>query len=486
MSPHPLLLLVVEPFLFSALIFLSRWTPRLRRVFFLAAALCHITLTVSTIYLARQSPLTDGVFALDPLSSVILGITSVLFLCVGCVSSRWVDVAYKLEGHGRPNEFERETVFFGCLTAFLGSMTAVLLAQNFGVLWVAVEATTLLSAPLIGFHRGARSIEALWKYMLICSVGIGFALFGTMLMAHACQIGTGSSAGLSFAALAAVADKLDPAWFKAAFIFILAGYGTKMGLAPFHTWLPDAHSEAPAIVSALLSGALLNCSFLGIYRFRQIAPASVAKFCDTLMIALGLFSLITAAIFIIRQRDFKRMLAYSSVEHMGLIILMLGLGMKTILPLHIAGHSLIKMSLFLVAGNILFLYGTREVSRVNGLLARSPWVATLWAMGILFICGAPPSPLFFTELKLVAGAGPWLGGAILLLLFVIFAGMTHALVKMAFSAGSSATVPPALTDTPHTPITLPAQLSWMPTVGFLLAMVVGLCAFMLLLKDGIA
>ena len=192
---------------------------------------------------------------------------------------------------------KRETrLYWALLTLFFGAMCGACLTENLAGMWVAIEATTLLSAPLICHHKSAESIEAMWKYLLICSVGIGLALFGTLLF---------------FAG-----------WYVPGFVFILAGYGTKMGLAPFHTWLPDAHSEAPGPVSAFLSGALLNCSFLAIARFRLMMPESTQPFCDQAMIALGLLSLAVAAVFIVRQTDFKRLLAYSSVEHMGLILLL--------------------------------------------------------------------------------------------------------------------------------------------------------------------
>ena len=286
-------------------------------------------------------------------------------------------------------------------------MCAACLTENLAGMWVAIEATTLLSAPLICWHKSAESIEAMWKYLLICSVGIGLALFGTLLYFHG--------------------------WHKPAFIFILAGYGTKMGLAPFHTWLPDAHSEAPGPVSAFLSGALLNCSFLAIWRFRALMPAEVAPFCDHAMIALGLFSLVVAAVFIVRQTDFKRMLAYSSVEHMGLVILLFAVAADLkVLETHIVFHSLTKMTLFLVAGNLLLAYGTREIAAIHGLGRTMKLHAALWMVGILMICGFPPGGLFLTELGFVLQAPTGLAATVLALLFVVFAGMSRVAVGMVF------------------------------------------------------
>ncbi|MBQ5795844.1 MAG: hypothetical protein IIW14_07625, partial [Kiritimatiellae bacterium] len=197
-------------------------------------------------------------------------------------------------------------LYYALLTLFFGAMMFSLTASSVALMWVAVELTTLVSAPLIAYHRDKGSLEAMWKYLLVCSIGIAFALFGTMLVLHAQSTGSAR-------------------WYMAGFAFVLAGYGTKMGLAPFHTWLPDAHSEAPAPVSALLSGALLNCSFFAIVRFREMMPDAAAPFCERAMLSLGILSVAVGAVFMVRQTDFKRLLAYSSVEHMGLILILYSL-----------------------------------------------------------------------------------------------------------------------------------------------------------------
>jgi hydrogenase-4 component F len=225
----------------------------------------------------------------------------------------------------------------------------------------------------------------------------------------------------------------------AGFAFVLAGYGTKTGLAPFHSWLPDAHSEAPAPVSALLSGALLNCSFFAIVRFREIAPAETVRFCDGSMLALGVLSVAVGAVFMVRQNDYKRLLAYSSVEHVGLITILYSLcagssDMKSIVVLalfaHIAVHSLTKTLLFQTAGNILLAFHTRAVPVVQGLAVSMKAHALLWLLGIVFICAMPPSVLFFTELALVFSAPVWVSIIVLLLLFVVFAAMMKISLSM--------------------------------------------------------
>jgi hydrogenase-4 component F len=303
---------------------------------------------------------------------------------------------------------------------------------------VAIELTTLVSAPLIAYHRDKGSLEAMWKYLLICSIGIAFALFGTMLVLHAQSTGSAR-------------------WYMAGFAFVLAGYGTKMGLAPFHTWLPDAHSEAPAPVSALLSGALLNCSFFAIVRFREIMPLSAASFCDGAMLVLGIISVATGAVFMVRQTDFKRLLAYSSVEHMGIVIIMfslfsskLDLIVKCALILHIVTHSLTKTLLFQTAGNLLLAFRTRAVSVVQGLGVSMKGHAVLWLAGLVFICGMPPSLLFFSELCLVAEAPVWVAVTILVLLFIVFAAMMKVGLSMTMGrpVASFERVPKRLTIVP--------------------------------------
>ena len=321
-----------------------------------------------------------------------------------------------------------------CLLGFLSSMTLVAGSRNFGLLWVAMEATTLASAPLIIFRRSGNSLEAMWKYILICSVGIGFALFGTMLLAIA---GEGSHAGMDMMLLSKA--NLHTEWFKAAFVFMLAGYGTKMGLAPFQSWMPDAYSEAPGVLSVLSSGALLACSFLGVARVLEIAPESVRGFCTDLMLTLGILSLALAAFFIVRQNDYKRMLAYSSMEHMGLVSIMWALGFQQIALLHIVVHALLKVVLFMTADNIQLACNTQKISKISGLLGVIKRNGINYILAMLMLCGMPPSPLFFTEMQLIRGAGVWLGGVIMLLLFVVFSGMTYHALRMTMGKRSECT-----------------------------------------------
>ncbi len=357
----------------------------------------------------------------ENLKGLLIGLTGVLF-AADLIQS----VFYLREADRRESgEHLSHLMYYTCLTAFFGAMMFALLAPTLPLMWVAVELTTLASAPLIAYHRSRGALEAMWKYLLICSIGIGLALFGTMLVMHAVEL---RESGV---------DEGSHMWFKIGFVFILAGYGTKTGLAPFHTWLPDAHSEAPAPVSALLSGALLNCSFFAIARFREIMPAEIAGFCDAAMIFFGILSVAVAAVFMVRQTDFKRLLAYSSVEHMGLIIILFALFMRTpsdLLQLalfaHIVFHSLTKTMLFQTAGNLLLAFGTRAVASVQGLGVSMKGHTALWIVGVLFICGMPPSVLFLTELGLVVCAPVWMAALVLALLFVVFAAMMKVALAM--------------------------------------------------------
>ena len=350
----------------------------------------------------------------DTLRNFLLILTPVLFVANLAQSFFYLPESSRRESGGHMSNI----LYYALLFLFFGAMMFSLLASSLPLMWVAIELTTLVSAPLITYHRSRESLEAMWKYLLICSIGIAFALFGTMLVLHAQSTGS-------------------VMWYKAGFAFVLAGYGTKMGLAPFHTWLPDAHSEAPAPVSALLSGALLNCSFFAIVRVREMMPFAATPFCDAAMLALGILSLAVGAVFMVRQTDYKRLLAYSSVEHMGLVIILFSLALSSsgtmlwyALALHIAAHSITKTLLFQTAGNLLLAFRTRAVSVVQGLGVSMKGHAALWLIGLVLICGMPPSLLFFSELCLVLVSPIWISATVLMLLFIVFAAMMKVGLSM--------------------------------------------------------
>ena len=459
------LLLILVPAVAGCLAFFIR-ADRARRALLVATAAAHTGLTVSA-WVCRPSPTLGGWFALDGLGLLFLSITSVLFLVVSVYAVSYL----RRESHGSIQDAEEgflfdnapEATFTACLLLFLAAMTLVTVSQHVGLLWVAVEATTLASAPLIYFHRHHRSLEATWKYLLICSVGIALALLGNFFLAVAAsrsQAGTpGSPLPMLFGNLMSHAAQLHVPWLKAAFLLILVGYGTKMGLAPLHTWLPDAHSESPSVISALLSGALLNCAFLGIVRTQQVCVAAgLGDFSRELLVGFGLISMAVAAVFIVGQSDYKRMLAYSSVEHMGILALGIGLGGAGVFGalLHAINHSLTKAMLFLIAGNILGAFRTKSTVEVRGVLRALPVSGVVWLAGLFAITGSPPFGPFlseFTILKASLDQGRTVVAVVYLaLLAVIFIGMATVALRMAQGEASTnpqrealiAVLPPAL------------------------------------------
>lgn len=459
-----LLSLLLLPTIAGLLAFAIR-ADALRRGLLCVTAVLHTALMVAT-WISPPAPLLNGWFALDAVGQVFLGITSVLFLAVAVYG-----LAYLPRERQAPHtDFAEgfvfadapEARFTGCLLLFLAAMTGVTISQRFGLLWVAIEATTLASAPLIFFHRHHRSLEATWKYVLICSVGIALALLGTFFLAVAATQPDGTTLPLVVPTLVREAEHLHKTWLAAAFLLFLVGYGTKMGLAPLHTWLPDAHSEAPSMVSALLSGALLNCAFLGLFRIQQVcAAAGLAAFAQEILIGFGLLSMFVAMVFLQSQTDFKRLLAYSSVEHMGILALGVGLGGKGTFGalLHAVNHSCTKALLFLVAGNILTVYHTKSTTDVRGVLRVLPISGVLWVAGFLAITGSPPFGPFlseFTILKAAFDEGRNIV-ALLYLLFLaaIFVGMASTVLGMAQGTPGAST---ARAETSESPLTIVSPL----------------------------
>ncbi|NLZ63573.1 MAG: NADH dehydrogenase FAD-containing subunit [Lentisphaerae bacterium] len=370
------------------------------------------------------------ILAVDAVNRFFLQLIAGLFLVISIYTFFWLPAAQE---HNPPRTPGTRTMhrylFVLFMLVFVSMMNLSILSAHFGLLWVAIEASTLASAPLILFHCSEASLEAMWKYLLLCSIGIGLALFGILLLAFAGKISACPPASLGFADLSAPGVIFHPVWFKIGFVFCLVGFGTKMGLAPFHSWMPDAYSEAPAPVLALLSGALLNCCLLAVMRTLNLAPEAVLPFCRTLLTILGMLSVLVAAFLIIRQKDFKRMLAYSSIEHMGLCALLLCY-CQAALSTHVIAHAICKMMLFLLAGNILLAYDTHRINSVTGMFRTLPRTACLWLFGLFAICGTPPSPLFVTEYLLVTTLPPLLAILLLVLLFIVFAGMSYACLSM--------------------------------------------------------
>lgn len=376
---------------------------------------------------------------------VIDGLSSVFVLTIGMVGtiSSLYAVSY-LRHDQETGEIEGSRIgrFYALLHLFIAAMYLAVLADNLGVMWVAIEATTIVSALLVGFYGNKASLEAAWKYIIICTVGIAFAMFGIIITFHAVQLLMGPEGfSLSWRIIYPLAQKLDPSLMKLAFIFILIGYGTKAGLFPLHTWLPDAHSQAPSPVSALLSGVLLNCAIYAIIRFHLITSAATGgNYSGRLLIIFGLLSMVAALPFILVQKDIKRLLAYSSVEHVGIIVLGVGLGGVvgyTGAFLHLVNHALGKSALFLSAGTLAQEYRSKLITRMRGIGQFLPVTSTLFMAALLAIGGAPPFGLFFSELHVASRGfqvyGFGLGFVFLMIIAVVFTGLIYFGGKMYFS-----------------------------------------------------
>ncbi len=306
--------------------------------------------------------------------------------------------------------------------------------NSVGIYWIAIELTTLVSTFLVAFERVPESMEAAWKYIMIVSAGISLALLGTILFYWGGTFVLGPTYKMTWAVLSDAAPKMNPVLTILAFLLVLVGFGTKVGLAPMHSWLPDAHSESPAPVSAMLSGALLNTAMIGIVRFLAIArAANLGQLPQLVLVAFGTLSLFIGALFIVRQQGIKRLMAYSSIEHMGVVALGFGfggaLGVAGALY-HMLNHSLNKSLMFFGAGNMMRAYGTKEILKINGVGRYFPRLGALWLAGAIAITGAPPFGLFLSEFTIMrAGMKPsfsWAVYVMLILLIVIFIGfMNH-------------------------------------------------------------
>ncbi len=414
-------LLMLVPLLLAAVTFAVP-SDRGRPWLVTLGALLHLVQVVTLVFGSAEGTAVAGParwLNLDALGKVFLIFLSVLFFLCSLYLPGYL--ALRSE---RPNR-----VFCANLLIVLAMMTLVVLSYHLGLMWVAMEATTLACGPLLYFNHNARSLEATWKYLLIGSVGIALALLGCFFLAYA-SLPVNKESTLQFDELIKEGARLSPPWLHAAFVLLLIGYGTKMGLAPMHTWKPDAYGEAPSVVGALLAGGVTSCAFLSILRVYQICGRGPeAASARTILIVMGLFSMAVAAVFMVRQRDFKRLLAYSSVEHMGILVLGIGIGGLAVYGalLHLINNGLTKGVLFLSAGNIRRAYGSRLTDDVRGALQRVPVSGTLFLIGFLAITGSPPFGPFVSEFTILSAAlergHSVAAGLFLLILGIAFLGI---------------------------------------------------------------
>lgn len=391
------------------------------------AGTSHLASLLLTLWFWHQ-PLIVNWLNIDALGSWILIIISTLFFLLSFYAKAYLCLHQKNDNR----------IFIISFLIFLSLASLLAQAQHPGLIWITMEAITLATAPLIYFHHNRRSIEAIWKYLILSSVGITLAMLGTLFLAYSANI-ENIKGPLFFNTLINNAKLLSKIWLKTGFILSLVGYGTKIGLAPLHTWKPDVYGESPGVVSALLSGCLTTCAFLALLRiFAILVAANEGHFARQLMLSLGLFSMLWAMIFIIKQTDIKRMLAYSSVEHMGIIAVGIGFGGQAIIfaLFHMAANALIKSVLFMSASNIIRCFANNKLSYINGAIRRTPISAWLFFIGFLAIAGIPPFTIFISEFNIsiiaICKTHIIIWSLFLILLCGIFLAMSSTVIKIIF------------------------------------------------------
>jgi hydrogenase-4 component F len=327
--------------------------------------------------------------------------------------------------------------FFCIFDGYLAAMLAAANLDNVAVMWIAIEGSTLAAALLIGFERSKEALEAGWKFVILSSVGIALALFGTILVYYSSEHVLGvTSEALRWSKLYRVASQLNPDTIQIAWVFVLIGYGTKAGIAPMHTWLPDAHAEAPTPVSAMLSANMLTLAIYAILRFKTVVDRAVGPdFSSNLMLAFGLFSIAVACVSLLVQRDYKRLFAYSSIEHMGVAMVGFGIGGFGVFAgaWHLLNHALAKSAAFYGAGLVLLRHEHKMLARVPGLLRQMPMAGSAILLSGLALAGMPPFGLFMSELWIASGAyaaRPWLAVLFVGLLTVAFATLLYQVLRM--------------------------------------------------------
>lgn len=406
---------------------------RLSARFNVAASL--LTLVAALLLLFERPPPGEYLFV-DDLNIVFIVLNTLVGFTTSVFSATYI--GHELEiGRLRAPQLRFYHAMYQCM---MFGMNLALVANNIGLMWVAVELATLTTVMMVGLYRTHEALEAAWKYFILGSVGIAFALFGTILVYMAAQpvVGEGSNA-MIWTILVRHAGSFDPAVLNLAFIFLLLGYGTKVGLAPLHAWLPDAHAEGPTPVSAVLSGLLLNVALYALLRFKILMTAnSQAIAPGGLMIALGLLSLIFAAFMLYRRRDIKRMFAYSSIEHMGIIVFAFGMGgplANFAGLLHMVMHSLTKSGIFFTVGHIAQVKGTQKIAEIKGLTQSHPLLGWGLVMGVLAIAGAPPFGIFMSEFLVVSSTfarDPLLAIPLVFGLLIAFGALLLRLTGLAF------------------------------------------------------
>ena len=433
---------VFMPLLGALLLLLFRrlsWSGWVNVVVSVATFVAALTLAIAV---ARHGVVSGASFRIDAFNVYLLALTAFVGMTTSIFSRpymRYVCDTGKTSERGM-------RLYHVMFQLFMFTMMLALSTDNLGILWVAIEGATLTTVLLVSLYRTPEAIEAAWKYFILCGVGIALALFGTVLLYFAAQhVVADPAAGLSWSTLHSVSSQLQSSIMSLAFVFLLVGYGTKVGLVPMHQWLPDAHSEGPTPMSAVLSGLLLNVALYAVVRLKMLVDGSLAAtssphMAGYLLMGFGLVSFMVAGLFLHRQRDIKRMFSYSSIEHMGLMTFAFGLGGPLATfggLLHMLVHSLTKSAIFVTVGHATHISGTQAIDHIRGLIRTQPAVGWSLLIGVAAIAGFPPFGVFTSEFLLLTAtmqSQPWFTVALLLGLAVAFAGLFRHLHPMVYGA----------------------------------------------------
>ena len=454
---NALLILLLTPFVCGAILALVGHSKRAAEI---NAAGSFVTLLAAAplaVEVVSDGPLLafDQLFFVDPLNVFLILLTAF----VGFTTSLFSRPYMRNEHAAGRLSSARLRLYHSMFQLFMGTMLVALSTNNLGILWVAMEAATLTTVLLVALYRTPASLEAAWKYFILCGVGIAQALFGTILIYFAAERVIGAEHGaLLWTNLDAVKTQLEPTVLSLAFVFLIVGYGTKTGLVPLHNWLPDAHAEGPTPVSAVLSGLLLNVALYAIIRCKVLVDGALdGRFAGNLMMGFGLLTVVVSAFYLSRQKDVKRLFGFSSIEHMGLITFAFGMGGPVASfagLLHMTVHSLTKSAIFFAVGHASQMAGTQIIESIQGLLKRSPTIGWGLMLGSLAILGMPPFGVFTSEFMILTTAikhHPWAVPFLLVALGVAFATMFHKVQGMVFGE-------PSVKPLPHNPALLPVFL----------------------------
>ena len=420
----------------------------------LMSFLTFVAAAFLTAEIIRDGPtmVWDGAFFIDSFNVFLVALTAF----VGFTTSLFSRPYMRNEQHAGKLTPMRLRLYHSMFQLFMFTMLLALLTNNMGILWVAMEAATLTTVLLVSLYRTPASLEAAWKYFILCGVGIAQALFGTILLYFAAEkILGGGTTSLMWTHLNDVKDQLEPTVLSLAFVFLLVGYGTKVGLAPLHNWLPDAHAEGPTPVSAVLSGLLLNVALYAVVRAKVLVDGALhAPFAGNLMMGFGLFSVVVGAFFLSRQKDVKRLFAYSSIEHMGIVTFAFGMGgpVATFAGLiHMTAHSLTKSAIFFTVGHAAQKTGTQLIADIRGLADTNPAIGWGLMLGSLAILGMPPFGIFASEFLILTTAmheHPWATPFLLVSLGVAFGSIFFRVQEMVFGETTAKRLP-------HSPALIP-------------------------------